>query len=376
MLKFGKRFFRHSVWVTAMLWMAAASACNVPVFRYALERWEADAYEAVVFFRKPLSADQTSLVTRMEKAGADGLANFTVSKVDVSGDVPSPLMSLWQAQDNPSVPWLVVRYPRPAGIEQAAWTGALTAEAVEALLDSPVRRDIAQRLLSGESAVWLLLQRGNKARDDEVNRLVEAELRKLEQSLVLPERSPLDPAVNPDLPLKIAFSIVRVARSDPAESVLLKLLMNWSPRLTNSKEPMLFPIFGRGRVIPPALGSEITAEALRDMAEFLTGPCSCEIKELNPGYDLLLTANWSSLTGYQETLVPEPPPLVGMSQFVANTTNNPAASPAQPEIAPSLASAVPMATRRGNLVRNVAIVLGVGVLMLVVATLVLRARMR
>ncbi|PIW14960.1 MAG: hypothetical protein COW34_07135, partial [Armatimonadetes bacterium CG17_big_fil_post_rev_8_21_14_2_50_66_6] len=31
------------------------SACSVPVFQYALERWPADPYEVVVFHRGPLS---------------------------------------------------------------------------------------------------------------------------------------------------------------------------------------------------------------------------------------------------------------------------------------------------------------------------------
>jgi hypothetical protein len=30
---------------------APAVACNIPVFRYALERWRADSYEAVLFYR-------------------------------------------------------------------------------------------------------------------------------------------------------------------------------------------------------------------------------------------------------------------------------------------------------------------------------------
>ena len=63
----------------------------------------------------------------------------------------------------------------------------------------------------------------------------------------------------------------------------------------------MFPIFGRGRVVPPATGEEIQPEAIREMAEFLTGPCSCEVKEMNPGYDLLLSADWKSLGDYGQS---------------------------------------------------------------------------
>ncbi|HOT51507.1 MAG TPA: hypothetical protein PLI07_11030, partial [Candidatus Hydrogenedentes bacterium] len=37
-----------------------ADACSVPVFRWALERWQADRYELIVFRKSPLSeADLT-----------------------------------------------------------------------------------------------------------------------------------------------------------------------------------------------------------------------------------------------------------------------------------------------------------------------------
>ena len=53
--------------MAAMLWTLTAIACNVPVFRYALERWEADPYEMVVFHREPLTAEQQALLAEMEK---------------------------------------------------------------------------------------------------------------------------------------------------------------------------------------------------------------------------------------------------------------------------------------------------------------------
>jgi len=357
----------------AALWTVAAPACDVPVFRYALERWEADPYEVIVFHRGPLTGEQEAVLDSLEKGGTDGRANLEVTKVNLSGAVSATAQKLWNAQANPSPPWMVVKYPRKAGIERPVWAGPLNAETIGDLLASPVRRDIAQKLLNGE-VVWLLLESGDQHRDERTGQLVEAELRKLEQTLVLPERSPQDPPVNPDLPLKIAFSTVRVSRSDPAERLLVNLLLNWNTNLTVATETMLFPIFGRGRVVPPAVGREIRAEAMRDMGEFLTGPCSCEIKELNPGYDLLLTANWGSLSGYQEVMVPESPPLVGMSQFVSTATNRPAASPAQSPVALASANPTPAAVRSSHLVRNLAIVFGIGFVFVAVTTWVLRVR--
>ena len=371
---FGQAFLRHTLYVTATFCTMAAAACNVPVFRYALERWEADPYEIVVFHREPLSVEQEVILAGMEKAGRDGTANLTVNRVNLAGEVPPPLRLLWNAQENPTSPWMVARYPRQSRIENPAWAGPLTAETVGALLDSPARRDLARKLLRGDAVVWLLLESGDRERDDEAGRLIEAESGKLQQTLKLPEPSTLDPPMNANVPLKIAISIVRVARSDPAERMLVNLLLNRNPKLATGKEAMLFPIFGRGRAIPPAIGPEIRAEALLEMAEFLTGPCSCQVKEMNPGYDLLLTANWSSLIGYQELQLPEPPPLVSMSQFAATAASNVTATSTQASLSPAAAGAPPAPVAPDHLVRNLIVVLGAGACFLATMTFVLKMR--
>ena len=42
--------------------------------------------------------------------------------------------------------------------------------------------------------------------------------------------------------------------------MLVNLLLNWNTNLVTAKtEAMLFPIFGRGRVVPPAIGQQIRA---------------------------------------------------------------------------------------------------------------------
>ena len=374
MLTVAYKFPRHAVLVTAALWTLTATACNVPVFRYALERWEADPYEIVVFHREPLTTEQQTHLEGMEKAGRDGLANLAVSRVNLTAEVSPPMRLLWDAQENPSLPWMIVRYPLQLGSETPAWAGPLNAETAGTLLDSPVRRDISQKLLSGDAVVWLLLESGDRERDNQAGQLIEAETQKLQQTLVLPEPSPQDPPIIADLPLKIAFSTVRVARSDPAERMLVGMLLNRDPILVASKEPMLFPVFGRGRAIPLAIGKEIRAEAIREMAEFLTGPCSCQVKELNPGYDLLLSARWSSLVGYQEVQLPEPPPLVSMSQFAATAATNVTAVSTQVNVSLATADLPAAPVQSSPLVRNLVVIAGMGAAFLVATTFVLRLR--
>jgi hypothetical protein len=73
------------------------------------------------------------------------------------------------------------------------------------------------------------------------------------------------------------------------------MLVRAEPDLAERSDPMAFPVFGRGRALLPLVGPGITAENIRDSAAFLVGPCSCQIKELNPGFDLLLSAFWDQL---------------------------------------------------------------------------------
>ena len=372
MVNLDDRFLRLAALVATALWAWTAPACNVPVSRYALERWEADPYELFVFHQEPFTTQQRALMERLEKTARDGLANLSVSNVNVSAEMPESLRALWAAQANPTLPWMVLRYPRKTRIELPAWAGPLSAEMVGALLESPARQEIGQRLLRGDAVVWLLLESGDQRRDDETARLLEAELRKLEQSLVLPEPSPLDPPINTNLPLKIVFSTLRLVRTNAAESMLVNLLLNWNTNLVAEKEAMLFPIFGRGRVVPPAIGEEIEPEAIREAAEFLTGPCSCEVKEMNPGYDLLLSANWSSLGDFQAEMFSEAVPLTGLSEFAARATNDPKAQSGQPTASLDAASAGPPAP--SHLARNLMVVLGVGMVFLAGATLVLKTR--
>jgi hypothetical protein len=370
----------------SLAWPLAAVACDVPVFRYALERWEPDPYVFVVFHRQPLAAEQEVLVKALETTSQDGLANLAVVKVNVSEKMSEAMQALWNTQGNPALPCLAVRYPPQLRIDQSVWTGPLNAENVRLLLDSPARREIFRRLAKAETSVWLLLEGGDKKQDDEVAQMLEKESKRLEKELVLPEQSPMDPEINPNLPLRIAFSILRLARSNPAERMLANMLLNCDSNLAAATGPMLFPIFGRGRALPPAMGEEIRAESLEAMAGFLTGACSCQVKEMNPGYDLLLAANWNAALEGGDLKDVELPPVIGQAQISSAATSKPQDPPSTPgklsaSAAPAVTPAVlavtgPAPAKPDNLVRNLFFVLGGGVVVLAVAVFALKGATR
>jgi hypothetical protein len=349
-----------------LLTSAPVQSCNVPIFRYALERWLPDAYEVFVFHRGPLAPEFRVLANSLELTASNGLANLTLVTVDLAGDVPSPLNALWLAQTNATLPWLLVRYPPSAHAEQPVWAGPLHREAVQALVDSPARREMVRRLTQGDSAVWLLLGGKQKERDDAAADLLASESKKLEKSIRLPEAVPDDPQMRAEVPLKVAFSVVRVSREDSQERMLVRQLLEVDPDFRARTGPMVFAILGRGRALPPLSGAQISAEVLREVAEFIAGPCSCEVKAMNPGFDLLLAADWEALLEGRVVKEPEWPSLIGWSQFATPPTNRPAGSVAAADTSPIV--------ERGRLRHNLFLLLGWGAGVLIVATLILRAR--
>jgi hypothetical protein len=246
-----------------------AAACNIPVYRYALENWPTDLYRATVLHRGPLAAEAQALVQRLNDRAAS--ANLVVRVIDLSRPEGEDIPERFLKTDVSAGPILVLNYPVTTKIETDAWSGALTVEAIASLVDSPVRRELATRLHAGET-VWLLLASGTKAADEAAAKLVE------ENRAAAPRSA-----------------LLRVKRDDPAERVLVRMLLGTEPDLTGRDEPMAFPVFGRGRVLYALVGTGITADNVRQADSFLGGDCSCTVKRDNPGTDLLLTADWSDL---------------------------------------------------------------------------------
>jgi hypothetical protein len=59
-------------------------------------------------------------------------------------------------------------------------------------------------------------------------------------------------------------------------------------------QPMVFFFYGRGRAMWPFVGKGITADNLAGETQFLAGPCSCTVRDQNPGLDQLMRWDWDS----------------------------------------------------------------------------------
>lgn len=290
--------FRPSAFGRAMSivlsFTAAAHACNVPVFRFALERWRPDPYRVTVIHRGPLADADRVLIADLETRQEKLALNVAVRTIDLS-ELDDADREFVAALGDAPLPSLVVHYPAHLRIPMPVWSGPLSAESIARASDSPLRQEIVRRLVDGQTAVWLLLECGQAEKDDAAMTLVEQQLQKLEQELKLPELTDAsEDKLLAATPLKLGFSVLRVPRSD-AEQPLIQMLLNSESDLAETSEPMVFPVFGRGRALLPLIGAGVTASNIHDSAAFLVGACSCEVKEQNPGFDLLLAADWDVL---------------------------------------------------------------------------------
>ena len=311
---------RVVLWLVALAGSATSAtwACNVPVFRYALERWQPDPYHLTIFHvgdgEDAIQTTLKSLTTRPLRLHAEVVNPDSLEADD------------WRLEgvkvDREKLPWAVLRYPpRPGRTAQVIWSGAWGTETLESLANSPIRQEIVRRILLGESAVWVLVECGDPEKDNAARECLQRELAEVKQKLHIPGTEDLNylptdsdtpgPEVlalqepTEAIPLKVEFSLLSLSRDDANEQSLLAMLLNLEPDLHEyAKEPMVFPVFGQARALWALVGAGINAENILESCGFLTGACSCQVKHMNPGTDLLVEFDWP---GALEGRVPPPP---------------------------------------------------------------------
>jgi hypothetical protein len=299
--------FRALLLIAAAFSAVAAHACSIPVFRYALDRWQADPF-----------ALEVSATDAKDEAVARFLRNLTDSS-------PLNLVPSRSQDKGPSR----LAFPHAAADATPAWSGKLDGTTLPRLTDSPARAEVVKRILAGECAVWLLVESGQKNADDRATSALEKRLRYLEQVAQIPPIDPTDPTsqLGPGPALRVKFSMLRIRQNDPAEQPFIAMLAGPNHDMENANGPWLALVFGRGRVLGawPAegFGDEQTDEACL----FLLGACSCQVKRMNPGWDLLLHADWNE--SLQAIGFPPPPPTAIQKPIVAAPEPEPVKPPTE-----------------------------------------------
>ncbi|HID07900.1 MAG TPA: hypothetical protein EYP10_12225 [Armatimonadetes bacterium] len=298
------------VTLTCILVNSCAFACDLPVFRYALEYWSADIYEVTIVHRGQLKAQEQNLLKKFKEASKQ--SNILIQTVDIARQPRHEVVKIWKGHSKPKLPWIVVQYPRLLRIREPVWTSYFSADAIELLLHSPTRSEIAKRLLNGDSAVWVLVESGIKERDEAAVQLLQRQLKRMEKSLEFPEDYRRYVFDIMGIDLRVTFPIVRVNRKSPKEQVLVQTLLRILGSDGQAKQPIAFPIFGRGRSLCALVGKELNEENVKEVCAFLTANCSCEVKAANPGWDILISADWNDIASEQMAEFTPPPVSVPM----------------------------------------------------------------
>jgi len=285
--------------MASLAFASVALACNIPVFRYALERWKSDAYEIVVMHGGDLTAEQLAYVDSLDKASAasSGAANITISH---------------ERGAEATTPQIAVRMSMTSGRMVNHWQGTFEEAKSASLLQSPARMELVKRLLAGDSVVWLLLRSNDETKSNAAKQLLVDSFKTLKAKVSLPDGIGLPGSeLHSEVPLFVKFSLIEIDADDASEEFLLSSLGGFQADAIRAGEPLLVPVFGRGRALEVIPATIINPSLIEDLTRFLSGACSCQVKEQNPGFDLLLSVNWDTELYGVDGLRPPPAKSVG-----------------------------------------------------------------
>lgn len=270
----------------------SVKACSIPVYQYALERWSADKYEVLIFYRGVLAPQEQAKVDKLQEASSNDKlsSNIIIKTIDLDDPANAPMQKILESQRENELPFVMVKYPRLSNVIGNAYVGRLESLNIDALINSPARKEIANHIIKGNIAVWVFLESGDAQQDKEKFDLLETQLKKMSETLkIMALGSSGQPEV---IDRKATFSILKLSKNEPRESFFIQMLLNSEPDLKKLSKPLAFPIFARGRLLYALVGNGINEENIEESCKFLVGWCSCEIKELNPGVDILMSVNW------------------------------------------------------------------------------------
>jgi len=294
--------------VLAILWQAAtAQACSTPVYRYAMYNWPASPYRAFYFYRGEPAEEFQAINQSINELGEamPAPANIFVDSINLDetemDKLPQPIIEALESYEDGEPPHLVFT---PRGVN--VFSGRLDEATLKAMTESPARTRIGELLDEGNATVMLFVPGKDPKETTRVEKEIQELLRRgaageipVEEFFAMPPMpaGPDGEGADEDAAVAGALKLatLKVERSDPAEKWLIRLLMTIEPDLNDlAEEPMVFAVYGRGRALEPYVGEGITADNLTEVVMFLGSACSCTVKGMNPGADLLLKWDWDA----------------------------------------------------------------------------------
>jgi len=293
---------------------APALACSTPVYRYAMYSWQSAPYR-VFYFHHGEPAQKDVAVNQWIEEQYDAVpgANIVLSEIDVTDEeqldwLPKIVQKSYQENSDGEKPLHMVY--SPWGVQQ--FVGRLEEETIGAIVDSPARKRIAELLHEGNATVMLILEGTDQEENTGAEKVIADVIASAKAGEIVTAADPglggMSTELLPEMETDetdslegagegeedgLNVAVLKVLADDPKERWLVKSLMAVEPDLDEyAGKTMIFAVYGRGRAMPPYIGKGITVENLIECVAFLAGPCSCMVKDDNPGMDLLISWDW------------------------------------------------------------------------------------
>jgi hypothetical protein len=278
-----------------------AAACNTPVHRFALYNWESSPYWVVHLHAGAAGAGAAAIERRLaalaEEAPAPNVAFVSVGVDNAEQLEAAPPFVREARERHREEPLPIDLVFNSHGVE--IFAGRLSEKDVDGLVDSPARRRLLEQLSASDHALLLFVP-GLSGEENARARAEVEKTRALAEKEIGRRAGDLGDAPAPDAAAtggvpaaargRVEFFELAASESD---LWLLRQLHAVEPLEPEEKDgPLVFGIYGRARALEPYIGDGIAAENLLEMVMFMNGPCSCEVKGLNPGVDLVARWDW------------------------------------------------------------------------------------
>ena len=308
--------------VAGCLVTSSSDACETPVYRYAMYRWEPTPYEIYCFHKGKRDAESDRIEAKVEQVttATDSQANVVFLPVDLGEDPellgvppdvkqsllaneavtstePESTSSETATRTTEMLDEITYLISTPYGV--SLYRGEMDSSSIEALVDSPVRKSLAAQLETGKVGVFLFLTGSDESANEEVRNVLQGLLTDVAAGKVSLYEAPGTTGGEADEGSaspgsKYELGLIEINRQDEEEAWLVRSLLTIEPDLKKETQPMVFLTYGRARVLLPYIGPGIARENLLREVEFISGACSCTVKEQNPGVDLLVKYDWES----------------------------------------------------------------------------------
>jgi|GEM_PF-5232970 len=294
-MKMIKKAFRIYL-ITILLVLSAQTAfsCTVPVFQYAIERWNQSYYDGVLLYEGNLTQKERETYAEFQKMlqKNNSLLNLRIEKLDVSSQ-PDKYQQLLKDLRPDDLPALALWYPRQKGESEPFWVGDFQMQSLSKIVQSAKRREVTSHLIGGSPIVWMFIHPANQnVHKEKLGSLKNG----ISQSVSLMKQSPQFKPILENGGDEVTFPVVTVSAGSPEESVLISMITGLQD-ISSIKDPVVIPVFGRGRALTTFTADKINRDRIYNIMSFLLSPCACQIKMASPGTDMLIKAQWEKAFG-------------------------------------------------------------------------------